>query len=157
MPPPGRSLGLTHVPQRSEADCLAACAAMILGAAGRTPSYARLLRLLHVQEYGTAFFRLAALAKLGVSVHFGTGVWDEVLGWIEAGVPVVLAVRTEYLGHWQVATAHAVVLVAVDAEIALMHDPALATGPHALPAGELIQAWDEAGGLAACLVESVAA
>ncbi|MBI4670218.1 MAG: hypothetical protein HY741_00940 [Chloroflexi bacterium] len=57
-------LRVSHRSQLQRADCLAACAAMVLDYLGVFANYQELLGLLQVGEYGTAYSNLPYLAEL---------------------------------------------------------------------------------------------
>src|SRR5688572_7637824 len=61
---PGRILKLSHILQRVEADCLVACALMLLEAAGFRARYENILRLLGTSEIGTPLSRIQLLSRI---------------------------------------------------------------------------------------------
>ncbi len=61
-------LPVLHRPQIDQADCLAACAAMVLGYLQIPVNYDRLQRLLNVRYFGAFFSDIENLHVLGVSV-----------------------------------------------------------------------------------------
>ena len=66
-------LNIPHRQQNRQADCLAACAAMVLRHLQVSVSYNRLLHILKVDDIGTPFRNLDSLKSLGVSVAIGAG------------------------------------------------------------------------------------
>ena len=66
-------LPISHRRQQQQADCLAACAAMVLDYLQVPISYDRLLRLLNIRAHGAAFANLRNLANLGVAVVVAEG------------------------------------------------------------------------------------
>jgi hypothetical protein len=68
---PSTLLPIPHRPQRSDGDCLAACATMMLDHLGVPVDYDRLLQLLDVKPYGTPGSRLNNLAGLGIGSKGG--------------------------------------------------------------------------------------
>ena len=63
-------LPVQHVRQRAGGECVAACAAMVLGYMGIEVDYDRLKDLLRVNWFGTPFFRLRELEQLGITVVY---------------------------------------------------------------------------------------
>ena len=72
---PNILLPIPHQRQRQEADCLAACAAMVLEHLKVQVKYQQLLKLLKVKPYGTAGQNLKHLSSLGVQVVYREGDW----------------------------------------------------------------------------------
>src|SRR5437870_3574146 len=86
MPPRGRSslflpppslrcrnapmplLAVSHIRQRQESDCLAACAAMMLDYLGLKYDYAKLIKALNIHAGGAAVANLRNLEQMGVQV-----------------------------------------------------------------------------------------
>ena len=66
-------LPVSHRRQEQQADCLAACAAMILAYLQIPVNYSRLRRLLNVRYFGAFFSDIANLGVLGVAVTVGEG------------------------------------------------------------------------------------
>lgn len=62
-------LPLRNLRQRQQADCLVACAAMVLDYLGIAPTYEWLLRLLGTAEPGTPFSNLERLRTLKLFVR----------------------------------------------------------------------------------------
>ena len=63
-------LPVPHRIQRRQADCLAACVAMVLEYLGRPVDYARLITVLGIQDFGAPSSNIRRLAKLGLAVSF---------------------------------------------------------------------------------------
>ncbi len=71
---PKRLLPVIHWTQPQRADCVAACAKMVLDYIGQPVNYDRLLRLLQIDpEYGTAARNIVRLSELGVDVLYARG------------------------------------------------------------------------------------
>jgi len=145
-------LRVSHQRQRQPSDCLAACAAMVLAYNGIDYHYSQLLRLLRIQPHGTAFSALNALASLGVEVQIGRGSRSDLERHLDSGTPPILFVNTGMLSYWTSETGHAVLLIGIDAEVAHLHDPALAKPDKAIPYIELEMAWIEQDQLYAILI-----
>ncbi|MBI4770000.1 MAG: hypothetical protein HY784_06190 [Chloroflexi bacterium] len=70
-------LSITHWTQARRADCLAACAGMVLEHLGQPVKYDRLLRVLRIApEYGTVANNIMLLAEFGVDVLYEQGTLD---------------------------------------------------------------------------------
>lgn len=68
-------LEVPHRQQRYPADCLAACAAMILGYIGILISYQRLLKLLRAKEFGTPLLTFVYSISLASSLSISKVRW----------------------------------------------------------------------------------
>jgi ABC-type bacteriocin/lantibiotic exporter with double-glycine peptidase domain len=97
---PNTLLSIPHRLQRSDGDCLAACAAMMLDHLGVPADYDHLLQLLDVKPYGTPGFRLNNLAGLGVHVRYARGTMDELFDYLIREQPCIVLVRTDQLPYW---------------------------------------------------------
>jgi ABC-type bacteriocin/lantibiotic exporter with double-glycine peptidase domain len=136
-------LPVSHQQQRQSADCLAACSAMVLDYLLIPYQYERLLRLLNTRSFGTQFSNLRQLATLGVAVQVLRGDLAQLVAHLETGLPPIVFVNTAHLAHWTQETGHAVVVVGVDEQAVLIHDPALDEGAKAVPVAEFEAAWIE--------------
>lgn len=136
-------LAISHLQQKQQADCLAACAAMVLDYLQVPVDYRRLTRLLRIQSHGAAFANLRYLASLGLHVDIGRGDLGILRSTIEVGLPVIAALDTAHLSYWAEKTDHAVVVVGMDAVSVVLHDPDLTTGPRWVPIVQFESAWLE--------------
>lgn len=134
-------LPVPHHTQRQQADCLAACAAMILEHLGQQVDYPRLLTLLDVQNFGAPSSNIRRLAHLGVSVDFGPGTLADLERHLFQGRPCIVFVRTGELSYWSEDTGHAVVLVGLTQDAVLLNDPAFAQAPQRVAIDEFLLAW----------------
>ncbi|MBX3011302.1 MAG: hypothetical protein KF832_07330 [Caldilineaceae bacterium] len=66
-------LPVLHRPQIEQADCLAACSAMILDYLHIPIQYDRLRRLLNVRNFGVIFSGIENLTTFGLSVTVAEG------------------------------------------------------------------------------------
>ena len=139
----GRLLTLRHQRQQNAADCLAACAAMMLGAVGHAIPYRRLLSLLEVGPTGASHRKLQRLAAEtpDIEVVHGQGRPADLAISVDSGLPIALFVWTAELPYWDVATRHALVTVGYDETHYYVHDPALPNGPRRVRRGDLELAW----------------
>lgn len=83
------------------------------------------------------------LTRLGYGVDYGPASDARVLAQaLHLGTPPILLVLTENLPYWQTRTAHAVVLVDMDDEVALVNDPAFAER-QVVSLNHLLLAWSD--------------
>lgn len=140
------TLSVTHVPQRHEADCLAACAAMALSYVGIQVRYNQLLRLLQVDtnEAGASFYHLKWLESLGAKVSIGDGHMALLETYLSHRQPVIVSVDTRELPYWNnLWQFHAVVIVGMEANNILINDPAFQKAPQQVNHIHLESAWLE--------------
>lgn len=119
-------LPVLYQSQRSESDCLAACASMVLDYLEIPHRYERLLSLLKVRSYGTSFSNLRFLERLGVDVQvlYGNDI-QELKACLDIGLPPIVFLDTGFLMYWPDRTSHAVVVIGIDSEAntVTVHDP----------------------------------
>ena len=139
-------LGIKHRRQ-TQADCLAACASMVLEYMGISYDYNRLLRVLDTGEGGTLFANLLRLAStLHLAVVHGKNreelaIFERA---ISVGLPVIVAVQTWPLSYWQpIETDHALVVVGLDIEDFYLYDPYFAIAPQIVDRDSFLAAWSE--------------
>jgi len=140
-----RLLPVSHRKQSQRADCLAACAAMVLDYIGRPCPYQQLLSLLGVKPIGAPSSNILRLARLGVSVIHKAGALEELELQIAQGRPCIVFLDTGELPYWSEAAFHAVVLVGMDDEYVYVNDPAFDQAPQRIPWGDFDLAWIEEG------------
>ena len=136
-------LPVSHRRQNQQADCLAACAAMVVDYLQVAITYPRLLRLLRVDVIGTPFRNLRHLESLGLTVRIAEGSLLVLREHLERGLPVIVAVDTAQLPYWQEATDHAIVVVGMDDQQVYVNDPDIATAPQVISLAEFELAWLE--------------
>jgi hypothetical protein len=141
---PERFLRIPHIPQKADADCLAACAAMMIEAAGFRANYGNLLRLLGTSNLGTPNSRIQLLSRLhpDLIVVFREGGTEEIFHHIDRGYPVGVFVDTMELPYWSSSTYHAVVIVGYSDQDFYLHDPAFHNAPQIVTHGDLQLARD---------------
>lgn len=138
-------LKLTHHPQRQEADCLAACAWMVLTKLGVTIRYDRLHKLLKIiDEVGASIYNLRYLADFDKSLS--VEIADRDMDWlalaIQNGIPVIVSVDTIDLPYWRGEAAyHAVVVVDIDGASVWLHDPWFNDAPKRVEQNNFESAW----------------
>jgi len=141
---PKHLLPVIHWTQPQRADCVAACAKMVLDYIGQPVNYDRLLRLLQIDpEYGTAARNIVRLSELGVDVLYARGTLDDIRGHLAANRPCIAFVNTSELPYWKERTGHAVVVVGIDDEMVYLNDPAFANAPQVASHGDFLLAWLE--------------
>lgn len=136
-------LAVSHRRQLLQADCLAACSAMLLDYLHLPTEYARLVPLLGIRSYGAAFSNLRRLEELGVKVIIEKGSIAKLHQALNQGSPVIVAVNTGPLTYWTDDTAHALVVVGLEQDTVLVNDPEFEQSPQAVPLDEFLLAWLE--------------
>lgn len=136
-------LTVSHRQQTQQADCLAACAAMVLDYLHIPISYDKLTQLLKIDAIGTPFRNLDNLQSLGLSILIEEGNMQLLKEYLETGLPSIVAVDTNQLPYWDEATDHAVIVVGMDNENVYLNDPDLSTAPQAVSIAEFELAWLE--------------
>ncbi len=140
---PSILLPIPHQRQQQEADCLAACAAMVLTSIKIKIDYNQLLKLLKVKSFGTSGQNLKNLTSLGVQVVYREGSMDEIKAHLLNELPCIALVRTADLSYWQYSTDHALLVVGFDEETIFINDPAFEAHPLSVPVTEVELAWME--------------
>jgi ABC-type bacteriocin/lantibiotic exporter with double-glycine peptidase domain len=142
-------LGVKHSQQQREADCLVVCCTMILDYLQVPITYDRLADLIQVQAYGAFFSNVHQLEALHLAVSSGQNAEITVFEqYLEAGLPVLVAVNTWTLLHWEgVETQHALIVVGIDLahETIYAHDPFFTQAPWELSLHQFEPAWTEMG------------
>jgi ABC-type bacteriocin/lantibiotic exporter with double-glycine peptidase domain len=141
---PAPLLSVLHRRQQSQADCLVACAAMLLAALGRPASTRTIAALLGTMPFGTPFFHIARLRRLGVAAETRQATPALLEALLAGGTPAIVWLQTGQLPYWREDVDHAVVVVGIDAETVWLHDPDLPQGPTAVPRADFELAWLDA-------------
>jgi len=137
-------LPVLHRQQSQQADCLAACAAMVLNYLQLPIDYKRLLRMLNVKTYGASLHNLHNLASLGLFVLVEEGDIAKLQAHLEIGLPPIIPVSTaKLLSYWKEDTDHAVVVVGIDDEWVYLNDPEFTSAPQVITLQEFESAWLE--------------
>lgn len=134
-------LPVPHFLQRANADCLPACALMVLMYLGRSVRYERLVRLLGTKDHGTPFSNLRRLEQIGVQVTVASGTLTQLYHQLSQNGPCITSVQTADLPHWEVQTDHAVVVVGMDHQYVYLNDPSFEIAPIIVPLGDFDLAW----------------
>lgn len=138
---PKNLLPVSHWKQRQQADCLAACAAMILSYLGQTIEYDQLLRLLVIGPIGAPSSNTQRLGALNVIVTYERGSVADLETHLEHDTPCIVFVQTSELPYWSTDTGHAVVVVGMDEDTVYLNDPALGEAPQTVSRGDFQLAW----------------
>jgi ABC-type bacteriocin/lantibiotic exporter with double-glycine peptidase domain len=141
---PMHLLPIEYQVQEEEFGCLAACAQMVLGAAGLTVSQNELNRLLNLRTGGVPYSRLQRLTKYKVNISLAPGDESQLRHALDQGIAPIIFVHTSQLtSYWTVPTRHAVVVVGYDDLHFYLNDPAFPDAPKQVPIDELMLAWLE--------------
>jgi ABC-type bacteriocin/lantibiotic exporter with double-glycine peptidase domain len=137
-------LPVPHHKQKQPADCLAACAAMILEYLAYPIAYEELIRLLRIGPIGAPSFRIQELDKLGLGVEYGKSSLESARRHLLLGHPGIAFVNAEELPYWQGEAAyHAVVVIGFEDRRLLLNDPYFDQGPQTVDEDEFLLAWSE--------------
>ena len=136
-------LSVAHIRQSQDADCVAACAAMVLAYIGISTSYDQLLKLLQTKSFGTISSKIKLLEQLGIDVLYKQGTLDDIREHLANNHPPIAFVETGELPYWNRNTKHAVVVVGLDDEHIFLNDPAFPNSPIPVSIGDFDLAWLE--------------
>lgn len=137
-------LPVTHRKQKYKADCLVACAAMLLEYNNKPVADDVLIKVLRVEvELGAAASNIKHLTSLGVKVDYASGTLADLIYHLQKGQPSIAFVDTMQLGYWSEATRHAVVVVGIDEQFVYLNDPFFTIAPQKVSHLEFELAWDK--------------
>jgi ABC-type bacteriocin/lantibiotic exporter with double-glycine peptidase domain len=138
-------LPVPHIRQRNNADCLAACTAMVLEYLNVPVSYDALISLLNITpDLGAPASNVTRLASAyNVQVRYQSGTLDTLKGYLGEGMPGIAFVNTLQLSYWEENAWHAVVVVGIDDTKIYLNDPFFDKAPQAISHLEFYLAWDE--------------
>jgi hypothetical protein len=97
-----------------------------------------------IEEIGAPASRVLRLNSPSFAVTYREGDDADLRTALARGTPPILSVTTGELPYWDEDTAHAIVLVGMNDETALVNDPAFEEAPVSVRIGDLLLAWDEA-------------
>src|SRR5712692_7861026 len=123
-------LAVSHRQQHTEADCLPACAEIVLDYLRRHEPYERLVEVLSTTAYGTPAENMLRLDQLGVTVSLRSRSIDEIRVHLQNNLPIIAFVNTADLPYWDVAVDHAVVVVGMDDDSVHVNDPYFESAPQ---------------------------
>ncbi|MBN1887789.1 MAG: C39 family peptidase, partial [Thermoflexales bacterium] len=130
-----------HREQTMPADCLAACAAMLLDYLEQPIPYLRLVKLLGIGPIGAPRRNILRLTQLGLQVTYRQATLPILADYLHAEQPVIVFLDTGELAYWSTATNHAVVLVGLEGDDVLVNDPAFPSAPQRIPRDDFELAW----------------
>ena len=147
------TLTVPHRRQLADGYCLPACVQMVLAHLGIDRDQAELAQALQmIPGAGTPGNRIRLLASTSLDVFYGQGELSDLAAALERGIAPIVLVYTTELPYWTLATAHAVVLLGLDEDQAIVNDPGMADAPTHIPLGDFELAWDEMANLYALLM-----
>lgn len=145
-------LSVPHHLQLADGLCLPACAQMVLAYWGIRRTQNRLARQLQtIPGAGTPGSRLYNLASRNLDIYYGDGTLEELRTALTQAIPPITLVNTKHFPHWQLETAHAVVVVAIDDNHVMVNDPGISQGQTLVTLGDFLLAWDEMANLYALI------
>jgi hypothetical protein len=92
---------------------------------------------------GTPGSRILRLTSPSLNIYYGQGQLTELESALDQGIPPIVLVYTGEVPYWNIATAHAVVLIGKSDETVIVNDPALQQGGASISLGDFHLAWDE--------------
>jgi len=141
---PTTLLNVPHIYQRDRTDCLPLCVEMVLSFLGQPISRRRINQILEPTLIGTPGFRLLRLRNYGYDVTYAAAIDERPLTEaLAAGLAPIALLLTRNLPHWKRETAHAVVIIGMDAHTVYLNDPAFPTAPQAVPRDCFLLAWSD--------------
>ena len=136
-----RLLPILHRKQRQQADCLAACAAMLLDYLQVSVKYQKLIKCIRIGYGGAPFRNLSYLETFGVSVQILQGEIETLREHVKQGIAPMVFVDTQELSYWNEGTNHAVVMVGIDENSVYINDPSFPDAPQVVSIDEFYLAW----------------
>jgi len=141
---PTISLYVPRLPSSDRADCLPACVEMALAYQGRQVDRGWLRRVMESTDIGTPGFKVLNLRRHGYDVTYAAATDERVLmDALSAGIPPIALVLTTHLPYWTHQTAHAVLVLAWDADQVTLNDPAFADAPQSVLHDAFMLAWSD--------------
>jgi ABC-type bacteriocin/lantibiotic exporter with double-glycine peptidase domain len=135
-------LPVRHREQTQLADCLAACAAMVLDYLQKPVAYERLLRLMEIGPVGAPRRNILHLSQIGISAIYREASLTIVADYLAGSHPVIAFVDTgELTSYWETTTNHAVVIVGLEPDAISLLDPAYPGRIYRVPVEEFLLAW----------------
>lgn len=108
-------------------------------------------RLQTIDDAGTPASRVRLLASRRLAVSYESGEWENLIEALVQGIPPILFVNTRELSYWQEATAHALVLLGIEDNMAIVNDPDKKPPAIRVLVDELHLAWDDMANLYALI------
>ena len=116
---------------------------MVLLALGDDASEDQLAQLFDTEWYGTPASRIWRLTQRGYRVTYEQTTLEQLQRYLHQQSPVIIFLRTGSLPGWREDVAHAVILVGLTSEMAIIHDPVRDIGPDEIGLDALLLAWSE--------------
>ena len=121
---------------------------MVLAFWGIERTQERLARQLQmIPGAGTPGSRILRLRSRNLDVRYDSGSLDDLQTALNQGIPPIALVNTKHFDHWQIEAAHAVVVIAMNEERVLIHDPGMDHGSTMVGLDDFYLAWDEMANL----------
>ena len=136
-------LPVLHLSQRRQADCLAACAAMVITYLGKTVDYEHLMHILGIKHYGAPSSNVTRLREMGFRIRYSQGSIADIEKHLAEDRPCIVFLRTRELPYWNVDTGHAAVVIGLDEANVYLNDPAFESSPQIVPIGDFLLSWME--------------
>jgi ABC-type bacteriocin/lantibiotic exporter with double-glycine peptidase domain len=147
-------LQIPHLPQtnpQGRNSCVPAAVRMALAFQGVALGEEELCDLLETQQAGTAVLNVLLLNQRVARCHVAvaSASFDDLVRWLQEGIPPIVFVATAPLHYWQTECLHALIVVEAQEQEVMVHDPAFTTAPTAIPRDEFLAAWGELAQLTA--------
>jgi ABC-type bacteriocin/lantibiotic exporter with double-glycine peptidase domain len=116
---------------------------MVLAFQGVALEEEELCDLLETRQAGTPVLNVLLLTQRVTRCHVEvtSTSFDDLARRLQEGIPPIAFVSTAALQYWQTECLHALVVVEAQEQTVLVHDPAFATAPIAIPRDEFLAAW----------------
>ncbi len=126
---------------------------MVLAFQGMVFGEEELCDLLETQQVGTEVLNVLLLNQRlpGCHAEVTSASLDDLMRWLQQGIPPIVFVTSGPLRYWHTECLYALVVVGIEEQSVLVHDPACAHAPLTIPHGEFLAAWGELAQLTALM------
>jgi len=126
---------------------------MVLAFQGAAYGEEELCDLLETQQAGTAVLNVLLLSQppVGCRAEVTSASLGDLGRRVQEGIPPIVFVATAALSYWQTDCLHALVVVDIEEQAILIHDPAFENAPLTIPLDEFLAAWGELAQLTALI------
>lgn len=126
---------------------------MVLACQGMVFGEEVLCDLLETQQAGTEVLNVLLLNQRlpGCNAEVASASLADLGRWLQQGIPPIVFVATGPLRHWHTECLHTLVVVGIEEQAVLVHDPAFAHAPITIPQSEFLAAWGELSQLTALI------
>jgi ABC-type bacteriocin/lantibiotic exporter with double-glycine peptidase domain len=142
-------ISVVHFTQNHPKSCVPASVRMVLDSLGIIRSEAEICQALDTRQEGTSLLNLALLSDVrwGIVADVDTYSIQELKQNLEQTVPMIVAVETRHLLHWEGKDNcfHAMVVVGYDKECVYFNDPMFPDAPKQAAWEDFTVAWDAMG------------